>query len=89
MDASGRTEADSSRLDAGRVDTGRPDTGRDGHWMHWTPHGRTPDGWTARPGRTRTVDTTWWTRTGDQPTRTAQQQDYQDGPAIAATVGWR
>jgi hypothetical protein len=33
MDASGRMEADSSRLDAGRVDTGRPDT-----------DGRTPDG---------------------------------------------
>jgi hypothetical protein len=52
MDASGRTEADSSRLDAGRVDTGRPDTGRAGHWLHWTPR---PD--TGRlDRRTRTTE---------------------------------
>jgi hypothetical protein len=62
MDASGRTEADSSRLDAGRVDTGRA-----GHWTHWTLDGRTLDGWTVIPGRwNRWVDTTWWTRTGDR-----------------------
>jgi hypothetical protein len=34
MDASGRTEADGSRLDAGRVDTGRT-----GHRTGWTPDG--------------------------------------------------
>jgi hypothetical protein len=57
MDASGRTEADSSRLDAGRVDTGGA-----GHRRGWTPDGLdtrraghqtgwTPDGWTVGPGR--------------------------------------
>jgi hypothetical protein len=53
MDASGRTEADSSRLDAGRT----------GHRTHRTPDGRTPDALdTRRPDtgrldrRTRTTE---------------------------------
>jgi hypothetical protein len=50
-----------------RLDTGRPDIGQAGHWTHWTPDGRTLDGWTAGPGRrNRMVDTTRWTRTGDR-----------------------
>jgi hypothetical protein len=64
MDASGPTEADSSRLDTGRADTGRADTGRadtrrTGHQTvgHWTAGPSDPaDGttaWTPHGGRDR------------------------------------
>jgi hypothetical protein len=82
MDASGRTEADSSRLDTGRAGhrTGWTPDGLDTDG--WTPDSRTPDGldtgctghqtaghWTAGPPDRTTQplrDTTWWTRTGDR-----------------------